>query len=494
MEADIDAVFSGILRKISDVFGASCGVMTVYETGATAESRPLSWLAYARPGDTLGLSHVASSTLTERVRSCSGVSQAFRPAFQPAPDGGLMQISYCVRSFVLHCSRSHTISLSLFFELAKPAPVIEYARLRREYEQLVHCSLEQYALRRRLEAHAPDYALIGTTDRFLSLLAEIDRLAALDHAPVLLTGERGSGKEAAALAIHHKSSRRAKPFVSVNCGALTPELCVSELFGCMRGAYTGAPVERLGKFRAAEGGTLFLDEITECPRSALSSMLRALDCGEIQVLGRDEPVRVDVRVICASNRNIEQLVQQGLFPADVHDRINVLHLHVPSLRERREDIPVLLDYHLRRCCRRCACDDGEGGLSVHRAALGPCCPPSLIQDITRYAWPGNIRELRNFALRIWADCGGHACPRRVSWPPGSPLRETAEAIGAGEDPRLVTVVQHHIEKVLNLNKGNKTATARMLGLPLSTLVSKMKRLKIDGQQPGVTMRSESGET
>jgi len=190
---------------------------------------------------------------------------------------------------------------------------------------------------------------LGFSDVFKRLDAEV-RLAARSGAPVLITGERGVGKECIAYAIHHYSNRAAKPFVPINCAALSRELYLSELFGHCKGAFTNATADREGKFYAANHGTLFLDELADLPTDLQIGLQRALDHGEIQRVGSDKVHFVDVRICAATNKDIDNMVSSGAFPADLFDRLNVFRIHIPPLRERKDDIPLLLKYFSSKCC------------------------------------------------------------------------------------------------------------------------------------------------
>jgi DNA-binding NtrC family response regulator len=318
---------------------------------------------------------------------------------------------------------------------------------------------------------------VGTSEPFQKLAGQLRRIAKQPDAPVLITGERGSGKELAALAIHYYSPRRDKPFLAVNCAALHSDLYAAELFGYRKGAFTGAVDDRPGKFKSAEGGTLFLDEITEIPPAISAGLLRALDHGEIQSLGCDTPVKVDVRILAATNRDIQQLVNEQRFPADVFDRLNVLSVRVPSLRERKEDIPILVSYFCRKFCLGLAAEGtGLCNLCMETGTI-ECLEAQVIQMLKDYSWPGNIRELKSTVIRLITESEGgkisaHHLPKDVA--AAARLMTEIEAPSLALDAAL----RDHISRVLKLTKGNKSAAAKLLGLPLSTLVSKMKRLQI----------------
>jgi len=229
--------------------------------------------------------------------------------------------------------------------------------------------------------------LIGESAPMVELQQEIDRVARSD-AKVLVTGESGSGKELVSLLIHERSRRKDRPFVAVNCAGLPETLLESELFGHVKGSFTGAYRDKQGKLELAEQGTVFLDEIGEMTLRMQGLLLRFLETGELQKVGADRIVgRGDVRVIAATNRNLRDLIAQGQFREDLFYRLNVIHITVPPLRERREDIPVLVEHFLARFGR-------NGGSSVRGVS------PEALAALSSYSWPGNVRELQNVIERL----------------------------------------------------------------------------------------------
>ena len=229
--------------------------------------------------------------------------------------------------------------------------------------------------------------LIGTSVAVMELQAEIDRVARSD-AKVLVTGESGTGKELVALAIHTRSPRAERPFVPVNCAGLPETLLESELFGHVKGSFTGAYRDKPGKLEIAHEGTVFLDEIGEMTLRMQGLLLRFLETGELQKVGADRAVgAVNVRVIAATNKNLTEMIGQGSFREDLYYRLNVIHLHVPPLRERKEDIPELIDHFLKNLARNNT--DAPKVLS-----------PETYSALTDYPWPGNVRELENVIERI----------------------------------------------------------------------------------------------
>ncbi len=234
-----------------------------------------------------------------------------------------------------------------------------------------------------------DGVLIGESPSLLDLKQEIERIAR-SEAKVLITGESGVGKELVAQAIHASSPRAAKPFVAVNCAGLPETLLESELFGHVKGSFTGAYRDKPGKLELADHGTMFLDEIGEMTLRMQGLLLRFLETGELQKVGADRVVgRVDVRVVAATNRNLREMIEQGSFREDLFYRLNVIHLNVPALRERREDVPLLIEHFLERYTR--ANGNGHGARTIS---------PDALRVLTEYAWPGNVRELENVIERL----------------------------------------------------------------------------------------------
>jgi DNA-binding NtrC family response regulator len=308
--------------------------------------------------------------------------------------------------------------------------------------------------------------LIGES-RAMAVLREQIARAARANATVILRGERGTGKELVARAIHRESKRATGPLEKMNCAAVPSELIESELFGHEAGAFTGATKQRRGKFERASGGTLFLDEVGDMPLSMQAKLLRVLQEQELERVGGSETIQVDVRVVAATNRDLEQAVGDGDFRADLYDRINVLPLHLPPLRARREDIPQLARHFLDQATRNN--DRPEMRIT-----------DSAIEALTEYAFPGNVRELRNVIERlviltpdaaIDADdvqaClgGGLGAPRSGLFRPGVPFKVLVE-----EAERAI------LEEALRHHERQMTATARALGLERSHLYKKCRAL------------------
>jgi two-component system response regulator PilR (NtrC family) len=243
---------------------------------------------------------------------------------------------------------------------------------------------ENQLLRRQLETQQRFEAIVGKSPKITEVLDTVRKIAD-SQSTVMITGESGTGKELIARAIHHQSNRRDRPFISVNCGAIPEALIESEFFGHVKGAFTGAVSNKMGLFQAADGGTLFLDEITEVPPALQVKLLRAIQEREIRRVGEARDIKVDIRLIAASNRDLETAVQENILREDLFYRLNVIPIHLPPLRERRDDIPLLVDHFLQKF------------------APSPAKPRRLTPDalgvLEQYSWPGNIRELENVIER-----------------------------------------------------------------------------------------------
>ncbi len=356
-------------------------------------------------------------------------------------------------------------------------------------------ALFRLALRRRLAAAGRDHAIVGVSERFLQLERLVRRIGAGSDGPVLILGERGSGKELVASAIHAWSRRRSHPFVPVLASTFSEGLVADELFGHERHSFTGAHARRLGRFGAADGGTLFLDEVADLPPRVQASLMRIIDKGELTRVGSDLPVPVDVRVVTATNRDLAEMMEQREFRRDLYDRLGVLEVHVPPLRERAEDIPLLAGAFLRAGCpdvRRHAL--GVHGAGCAASACGPqapCTGRGFLDHLVLHDWPGNVRELKNVIHSLVA-----LAPEDVLQASHLPARLQRPALDAGASPpagpeaadlHLDTALRRHIERVLVVADDNQSRAADLLGLPLSTLRHKMKRLGMtmpDGRRAG----------
>jgi formate hydrogenlyase transcriptional activator len=317
---------------------------------------------------------------------------------------------------------------------------------------------ENIYLRKSVVAKNVHEYIIGQSAALQQVLKRIDQVAPTD-AMVLITGETGTGKELIAEAIHHQSKRKGRLLVKVNCASLPAALMESELFGREKGAYTGALAKQIGRFELADHSTLFLDEITELPLDVQSKLLRVLQNGEFERLGSPRTIRVDVRLIAATNRDIATEVQRGTFRKDLYYRLNVFPIEVPPLRERPDDIPLLVEAFVREF-------SGKMGKRIRTI------PKSSMEALQRYQWPGNIRELRNVIEHGVIISSGNTLQLPLPQEPGSASSKVIT---------LAEAEQQHILEILKTTgwriKGSRGAAA-VLGIKPSNLYAKMKRLGI----------------
>jgi two-component system response regulator HydG len=307
---------------------------------------------------------------------------------------------------------------------------------------------------------------VGVAPRFVEVL-ELAETVAATGSTVLISGESGTGKEVLARYIHELSDRSEQAFLSINCGALPESLLESELFGHVKGSFTGAVRDKDGLLVAAEGGTFFLDEIGEMSPSTQVKLLRAVQEREVIPVGATKPVPVDVRIIAATNRDLEEEISRGTFRSDLYYRLNVIQLHLPPLRERREDVPLLATYFLDKLA---AARGAEDAMALADATL---------EVLGRYDWPGNVRELENALERAWVLATGNviepqALPERVREAP----RPRLVAEEAPQNPTMEVVERAYILWVLQAEGGNKTRAAEVLGIDPSTLYRKLNRYGI----------------
>lgn len=331
-------------------------------------------------------------------------------------------------------------------------------------------ALENARLVQQLEAEKSDLAVQLGQDRFPDIIGRSPAMQQVFNlmsrvipasSPVLIQGETGTGKELVARAIHYNGPRREGPFVPVNCGAIPEALLESELFGHTRGAFTGAVTDKKGLFASADGGTIFLDEVSELPLSLQPKLLRVLQNGEVRRVGDTKPMRVDVRVISATNRNLDNLVKEGKFREDLYYRLNVIPIELPPLRERKEDIPLLAAHFLRLSAARV----GKRITGISEPAL---------EKLSQYSWPGNIRQLENVIERAVVLCSGDRLSAEdISLP-------VEEKPGRMQNVHTGTVAE--IEKQVVLERlarfgGNRTKTAASLGISRRTLLNKLAEWK-----------------
>ena len=329
---------------------------------------------------------------------------------------------------------------------------------------------ENIVLREEVDKTSMFEEIVGTSPALQAVLVRVAKVAPTDST-VLITGETGTGKELIARAIHKRSPRSSRAFVSVNCAAIPATLIASELFGHEKGAFTGALHQRLGRFELAEGGTIFLDEIGELPAETQIALLHVLQEREFERLGGSQPIRADVRVITATNRDLESAIASGAFRQDLFYRLNVFPIQIPPLRERREDIPTLIEYFIHRYSRNAGKKIG----TIEKRTL------ELLES---YAWPGNIRELQNVIERSVIVCETDLFsvdPSWLSFESSSP-QQGPRPSGGPIAKKSVAQEKEAIEAALAATGGRvsgPSGAAAQLGMPASTLESKIRSLKIN---------------
>jgi len=308
--------------------------------------------------------------------------------------------------------------------------------------------------------------IVGSSLALRRVLAQAAKVATTD-VTVLILGETGTGKELVARAIHRRSGRATRPFIRVNCAAIPPSLIASELFGHEKGAFTGALQRRLGRFEAADGGTLFLDEVGDLPPETQIALLRVLQEWEIERVGSSHPIPVDVRVLAATNRDLDAAVESAAFRQDLYFRLNVFPIRMPPLRERADDIPVLVQYLVEGYAKRA----GKSIRNIKQQTL------ELFQA---YAWPGNVRELQNVIERAVVLCEGEtlvvdeSCLKTCSPHLSQRTGRQVTTLAQGEK----AMIEAALEETHGRISGPKGAAAK-LGIPRQTLESKIKALQID---------------
>ncbi|HEX8764375.1 MAG TPA: sigma-54 dependent transcriptional regulator [Candidatus Acidoferrum sp.] len=358
------------------------------------------------------------------------------------------------------------MKLGAYDYIEKPFRVEKMRLLLQRMAEKVHLVTENEFLRERVTTEDKLDGIIGTSAHIQDVLRMISRLKDT-RTPVLISGESGTGKELVARAIHFRGSMAQTPFVAVDCGSLVPTLMESELFGYEKGAFTGATKSKAGLFQAANGGTIFLDEIGELPLEMQAKLLRVLQEKEVRPVGSNERETVDVRVIAATNRDLEAAYRAGTFRKDLYFRLNVVTVHVPPLRDRRSDIPVLVHHFLDRYAK---------GSQIH-------VTPAAMKSLLQYDWPGNVRELENCIAR--AVTLGDGLTIDVADLPPAIRSEQAESgtLRTAETSSLSTTALAEMERVTILRvfeqaHGDKALAGKMLGISRATLYRKLKRYNI----------------
>jgi DNA-binding NtrC family response regulator len=376
------------------------------------------------------------------------------------------------------------VRLGAFDYITKPCKLAQIETILRKIVEKRELKHKNLALQTRVQAAEGPSDLVGNSPAMLPVHRIISTVAPTDTT-VLILGETGTGKELAARTIYLQSKRREQPFIPVNCGALNENLVESELFGHRKNSFTGAERDHKGLFEVANGGTLFLDEVGELNKNIQVKLLRFLESGEIRRVGDNEPFRVDVRVLCATNRDLKAMIGKDEFREDLYFRINTFEIRLPALRDRRPDIPDLARHLLARAAKR----------PVDQVAA--LLTPDAIDTLLEYHWPGNVRELANVMEHAWILAGGGpiatdhvphhlrqgAAPATISFPrSASPAPGAALPVTDAAPKTLKEIEMDHILRVLAKHNGNKPAAAAELGIVVKTLYNKLNQWEEERQK------------
>lgn len=362
------------------------------------------------------------------------------------------------------------MKLGAFDYVLKPFNLEDLLITLRKAVEMERMAREVAALRKELAGDSSRaQVMVGRAPAMQELYKQIGRVAA-SNATVLILGESGTGKELVATAIHHNSARKDGPFVKINCAALPENLLESELFGHEKGAFTGAVSRKLGKFEVAHGGTILLDEVSEISPAVQAKLLRVLQEREFERVGGTKSIQVDVRLLAATNKNLEELVREGLFREDLYFRLNVVTIHVPPLRERKEDIPLLVEHYLKTL-------EQPSGKEIKGFS------PEAMRLLMSYDWPGNVRELKNVCERVMVMATGPVImPEDLPYNLRPEGREM-EAEGRWSNKTLKEIVadveRTVILRALKEHGGNRTRAAEALGINRRSLYAKLKEYGLD---------------
>jgi two-component system response regulator HydG len=360
-----------------------------------------------------------------------------------------------------------------FNYLQKPLDLAQLRVVTEKAAEAARLRRTNVELNRRLDEKFGFEGVVGSSPQMNGVIERLKRIAPTD-ASVLITGDTGTGKELVAQAVHQNSPRKSKPFVALNCAALSENILESELFGHVRGAFTDASADRIGKFEYAHGGTLFLDEVGDMPPSTQIKLLRVLESGEITRVGSNDPIQVNVRILSATNRNLDEAIAAGSFRSDLYHRLKVVTISLPKLSERAQDIPLLIEHFIRQFSRR------------HHKQIKSMSPAARVK-LMSYSWPGNVRELRNtIESMVVVDFDGvldvDDLPPEFVGPP------VAEAAGGGQQAAggissligqpLEAIEKMCITETLKFTGGNREQAAEMLGIGERTLYRKIKEYQL----------------
>lgn len=356
-----------------------------------------------------------------------------------------------------------------FNYLLKP---LDVAQLRASVTKAVESSRlkrTNLELKRRLDEKFGFEGVVGDSPQMRDVIERLKRIAPT-NASVLIQGETGTGKELVAQAIHQNSPRKNKPFVALNCAALSENILESELFGHVKGAFTDASADRIGKFEYAHGGTMFLDEVGDMPLPTQIKLLRVLENGEITRVGSNTPIKVNVRILSATNRNLEESIEAGTFRSDLYHRLKVITIRLPTLQERSQDIPILIDYFMRQFA-------SQHGKQIRGMS------PAARHKLMAYDWPGNVRQLRNVVeSMVVVDYDGlldvDDLPEELAGSPEPVGAPSTASLTALVGKPLVELERLFVAETLRLTAGNREEAARMLGIGERTLYRKIKEYEL----------------
>jgi DNA-binding NtrC family response regulator len=364
-----------------------------------------------------------------------------------------------VTGFPAVASAVEALKLGAYDYLAKPVNLDELHHVMDRIMERRFLRREVSSLRSRLGAELPVRDLVGSAPAMVHVKDVVAKVAATDS-PVLIEGESGTGKDVVAEAIHRLSARTTGPFVPVNCAAVPPELLESEFFGHVRGAFSGAVADHTGFFRAASGGTIFLDEVAELPPTLQVKLLRVLEEREIRPVGSSKSFPVDVRIVAATNRQVERAIQDGSLRQDLFYRLNVVRIHIPPLRERKSDIPALVAFFLRQF-------NDRFGREVHGLTA------EALAALTAYDFPGNVRELENLLERAYA-LGARGDITPADLPALTPRAPAPAPVPVAALPSLAEAERELILRALRVHENDKDRAARALGISRRTMYRRLK--------------------
>jgi DNA-binding NtrC family response regulator len=371
------------------------------------------------------------------------------------------------------------VRLGAFDYITKPCKLAEIEAVLRKVAEKRDLQHKNLALQSRVQAAEGPTVLVGGSPA-MGAVHRLIATVAPTESTVLILGETGTGKELVARTLYQQSKRGEMPFVPVNCGALAENLVESELFGHRKGAFTGADRDHKGLFEVANGGTLFLDEVGELNKNIQVKLLRFLESGEIRRVGETEPFRTGVRILCATNRDLREMIQEDQFREDLYFRINTFEIRLPPLRERRQDIPDLARHLLGRAARR----------PVEQVA--ELLSPEAVDVLLEHAWPGNVREMANVMEHAYILSGAQQIrpehlPHHLRALPGKPPTLSLAAATASSPAGARTlreIEMEHVLRVLEKHGGNKPAAAAELGISLKTMYNKLNQLQDERKAAG----------